>query len=358
MRIAVLADASLPHTQRWVEALTRRGHECLVVSLESGTGYAAPTEWVAVGPKLPRFVRYTLAIARVRKLLKAFRPDVVNPHFLPNYGWMAVHIGLRPIVLSVLGSDLLTVPQKGPLHAWRTRFVLARSDFVLSDAEMLTDAACRFGFPRERVRTVPWGIELHRFPWPPSHLELPETTCVVLSTRRLDPVYDVGTLLIAAKQMKPTERRHFAFRIAGSGPDETRLRQQAQDLDVTFLGWLSQVELANELQAAHLYVSTSKSDSTSVSLLEAMAAGCFPVVSDIAGNREWVKDGVGGLLFPAGDANALADALRRAQQDIALRSQAALHNRRLVETRATWDVTITTAEQLFEQARAGTVHHL
>ena len=97
-----------------------------------------------------------------------------------------------------------------------------------------------------------------------------------------------------------------------------------------------------------------------VSLLEAMAAGCFPVVSDIAGNREWIEDGVGGLLFPVGDAAALGRCLERALDDRALRARAAEHNRRRVEDSATWEKTINTAEQVFERARGSqrTAHHL
>jgi glycosyltransferase involved in cell wall biosynthesis len=71
-----------------------------------------------------------------------------------------------------------------------------------------------------------------------------------------------------------------------------------------------------ELLAAHTdYVSVSRSDSTSQSLLEGMAAGLLPVVSDIPGNREWVMHRESGLLVPTGDAEALAAALLEAAAD-------------------------------------------
>ena len=370
MRIAVLADASLPHTQRWVQGLIERGHDCLLISLEPGSGYSGSTRWLPARRHLPHFARYTLAIPSARRALAAFQPDLVNAHFLPNYGWMAAAIGIRPLVLSVLGSDVLTVPAKSPLHAWRTRRVLSRCDLVLSDAEMLTDAVCRFGFPRLRVHTVPWGVELQRFPWPPEHLgraapggaapspPSPAEPCVVLSTRRLEAVYAVETLVQAVQRVSGPDLR---VRIAGSGSLEAVLRTQAEPLGVTFLGWLSQTQLTRELLQAQIYVSTSRSDSTSVSLLEAMAAGCFPVVTDIAGNREWVQHGVGGFLFAPGDAGTLADQLQRAAADTELRARAAIHNRRVIESRATWDLTLRTAERVFALATSAKQtpdHHL
>jgi len=369
MRIAVLADASLPHTQRWVQGLVERGHDCLLISLEPGSGYTSPTHWLPPRQHLPRFARYTLAISRARHALAAFRPDLVNAHFLPNYGWMAAVMGTHPLVLTVLGSDVLTVPATSWLHAWRTRWVLSRCDLVLSDAAMLTDAVCRFGFPRLRVHTVPWGIELERFPWPPEHLGGAASAgaqgsgataepCVVLSTRRLEAVYDVATLVEAVRRITTSALR---IRIVGSGSLEPTLRAQGEPLGVTFLGWLSQTQLTRELLHAQIYASTSISDSTSVSLLEAMAAGCFPVVTDIAGNREWVEPGVGGFLFPPGDAGTLAARLQEAAADTDLRARAAIHNRRVVESRATWELTMRTADRVFELATrtAGSQdHHL
>jgi glycosyltransferase involved in cell wall biosynthesis len=168
--------------------------------------------------------------------------------------------------------------------------------------------------------------------------------CVVLSTRRLEAVYDVGTLVEAARRGASPA---LHVRIAGSGSLEPILRAQAEPLGVTFLGWLSQTQLTRELLHAQIYVSTSVSDSTSVSLLEAMAAGCFPVVSDIAGNREWIEHGIGGFLFPPGNAEALAARLHEAAADAELRARAAVHNRRLVEARATWELTMRTAERVF-----------
>jgi glycosyltransferase involved in cell wall biosynthesis len=76
-----------------------------------------------------------------------------------------------------------------------------------------------------------------------------------------------------------------------------------------FRGTLSSEEIARELRAADVYVSTSKSDSTSVSLLEAMASGAIPVVTDLPANREWITDGENGLIVKERTPRALAAAI-------------------------------------------------
>ena len=336
MRIAFLADASLPHTVRWANYFVQQGHECLLLSLEPGEGYDCRTVWLAPHNTLPRFLRYTLEIRAVRRHLATFQPDLINAHFLPNYGLMAAHLRSHPMVLTVLGSDILTVPRNSPLHRWRTRWVLQQCDAVTSDAQMLSEAVRAFGFATNTILTVPLGIELERFPWPPQR-PAPSAThpCVVLSSRRLDPIYDVGTLLMAWQQLSEPPVP-VQLRVAGKGSEEDQLRKLLPQGAAEFLGWLTMPELDEALRGAHIYVSTSLSDSTSVSLLEAMAAGCFPIVSDIPGNREWVEDGKNGMLFPVGDTAALARALESAANNPALRQTAGDINRDIVQARASW----------------------
>ena len=98
---------------------------------------------------------------------------------------------------------------------------------------------------------------------------------------------------------------------------------------------------------ADVYLSASLSDSTSVSLLEAMAAGAVPVVSDIEGNRDWVGEGEGARLFPCGDAAALTRALERALGEAVWAEAARGRNRRVVEERADRDLNLGRIETLF-----------
>ena len=69
------------------------------------------------------------------------------------------------------------------------------------------------------------------------------------------------------------------------------------------------------LPGADIYVSTSLYDGTSVSLLEAMGSGAFPVVTDIPANREWITNGENGFLVPVDEekylANRIIDAIRK-----------------------------------------------
>jgi len=87
---------------------------------------------------------------------------------------------------------------------------------------------------------------------------------------------------------------------------------------------------------SRVYVSTSPAEGASVSLLEAIAAGCLPVVTDIPSNREWVTHEGNGLLFPAGDTAVLASCLEQAFVDDRLRDKAAIDGPKLVAERGSF----------------------
>jgi glycosyltransferase involved in cell wall biosynthesis len=88
---------------------------------------------------------------------------------------------------------------------------------------------------------------------------------------------------------------------------------------------------------AGIYVSTSLSDGTSASLIEAMTCRIPVVVTDIAGNREWIRHNENGLLFPVKDSQALAENILRLLKDDKLRSKFAAKAHETVLEKADWN---------------------
>ncbi len=341
MKIATLANAAVVHTWRWVEYFRSRGHEVELWSLERG-----PEELRAHPlrvPALPGFVRYLLAAPALARALSRFDPDLVDAHFVPNYGMLGALIARHPLSVAAWGSDLL-LARHAPQRA-RAGFVLRRADLILADAENLARAARALGAPAERVRCIPWGIDLARF-----RAAGPREPGLLLSTRRLEPIYDLKTLLAGVAPILKG-RAGTRLVIVGDGSQRRVLEAAAAARlpagRFQFVGSLDAASLAEWLARADLYVSTSRSDSTSVSLLEAMASGAVPVISDLEGNREWVADAVGARLFPPGDAASLTRALEAALDDPAWTARARAHNRRVVEERADGARGLARIESLF-----------
>jgi glycosyltransferase involved in cell wall biosynthesis len=119
---------------------------------------------------------------------------------------------------------------------------------------------------------------------------------------------------------------------------------------VSLHGPIGYEELPNYYRSADLYVAASRSDGTSISLLEAMACGCPVLVSDIPGNMEWVEPDRNGWTFPDGDADALAGAILQAVEARSRLLEMGRAARRTAEARADWRKNFPQLARAFEIA--------
>lgn len=125
--------------------------------------------------------------------------------------------------------------------------------------------------------------------------------------------------LIALKRIDHTIRAVAKLRdrgvdvtltVLGEGPERQKLEQLTIDLDVgdrvELPGYVDDVPA--RLQSASLFTLTSTSEGLPLSMMEAMGAGCVPIVYDITyGPRDLVEQGKNGFITPRGDIDALAD---------------------------------------------------
>lgn len=350
MRIATLGNASVVHTTRWVEHFRARGHEVRLFSLEPPPSGFPGVVRLPSAP-LPGVLRYPLAAPRLARELAAFAPDLVDAHYVPNYGVLAALVGRQPLSIAAWGSDLLLAARAGAAQRMRARFALRRARLVLCDAGNLARAAREAGADPGVVRALPWGVDRARFR--PADARTPG---LVASVRMHEDVYDLPTVIEAAAVVLAA-RPHTTLVVAGDGSRRAALeRLAAERLPAgrwRFTGRLTPEAMAELLGRAEVVVSASRSDSTSQSLLETMACGALPVVSDLEGNREWVAEGEGARLFAPGDAAGCAAAIARALDDPAWAALARARNVAVIESRGDWQRNLARIEDWFERLVAG-----
>jgi glycosyltransferase involved in cell wall biosynthesis len=128
--------------------------------------------------------------------------------------------------------------------------------------------------------------------------------------------------------------------LLGGGSQEQKIRSFVNENNlqdrVHFCGYKQNQDLAGYYQAADLYLSASHIDGSSVALMEAMACGCIPVVSDIPANLEWVKHGEQGLVFSHGNAENLAENLVYAEKSRQLFQTWSNNARKKTQADADW----------------------
>jgi glycosyltransferase involved in cell wall biosynthesis len=349
-RILLLGDARQVHLHRWSRYLSDVGFEVLGVSLEPTDAMPGACERIRVPRVLPDFMRYPAATPAIRRLIGRFEPDVVNAHFLPNYGVIAALSGFDPWVLSTWGSDIMLLPQKSAFHMRRTRFVIRRATHITSDAEVMSKRLVEVGADPTRVITFPFGVDRDVFH--PSEIPVSRDRPRILSNRKIEPVYNIETIILAVSEVirsVPGAR----LTVAGTGSARRKLendvRRGKASESIRFTGDVPHSEVPELLRDHDIFVSVALSDTTSVSLLEAMACGLFPVVSDIPANREWIEHGRNGFVVPARDFEALSHAIVDAWNRPQLRESAKKINADLIETRADWYRNMSSVRELFDR---------
>jgi glycosyltransferase involved in cell wall biosynthesis len=162
--------------------------------------------------------------------------------------------------------------------------------------------------PARKLRVVRNSVSAHAFDRPPdpalrAMLTGARDRAVVLTLARLVGRKGLGTLLDAAALVPGV-----VFAIAGEGEDrsvlETRIRQLGLGDRIRILGQRDDIPAL--LASCDLFVLPSLFEGLPLSILEAMAAGKPVIATAVPGTREAVSEGKTGLLFPPGDAPALA----------------------------------------------------
>jgi glycosyltransferase involved in cell wall biosynthesis len=223
-RLLLLGDARQVHLARWADYIASIGYEVLTVSLEPNERVPDPKHRIHLPRFLPPFVRYPLAVPATRRLIRDFAPDVVNAHFLPNYGVIASMTGFSPWVLSAWGSDIMLLPQKSVFHMRRTRRVIRSAAFITSDAKVMSERLVELGAAPGRVVTFPYGVDRELFH--PAAEDSGVQGPRIISNRKLEAVYDIPTVLAAFQGLKRSLEM-ASLTVAGDGSLAAPLREQA-----------------------------------------------------------------------------------------------------------------------------------
>jgi len=280
--------------------------------------------------------------------VRRIKPNVVNAHWLTTYAFYCAIIKLfnrrLPLIVTVWGSDIFIDPTKCRIFKFMAKFSLRMADAVIVDSLAQKKACIELGCSSNKIYDFPWGVDLTRFNREVSGVEIRrrlgwESNYVVISVRNHEPVYNVECLIQAIPSVIKNEPK-ARFIIGGSGSLSGRLEKIVKELGVEeyvhFTGKIPYENMPTYLAAADIYVSTSLSDGSSASLMEAMACGLPVIVTDLPANHEWVVHGENGYLVPLCQPNSLSSRILLLLHDPILRVTFSRRNVGIARERADW----------------------
>ena len=272
-------------------------------------------------------------------IARDFKPHLVHAGPLSTVGWVASCRPIAPLLGMSWATDVLVDAQTS-LGAERVSTTCHKLSGLITDSQTTAALARDFGFSGTHLAVFPWGVDLDAFPFSP----LSHTAPICLaSVRSHEPIYDIPTIVKGfSLALERLGREILDLRVLGRGSTTADSVRLANELRIgSSIEWLppcSESELPALLGQVHGTISAAHSDGSSISMLQTMACGRIPIVTDIPSNIEWIQDEINGFVFEVGSAKSLADGLVRFASRRPSLDEIARNARRTVEERANWRV--------------------
>ncbi|HKA31574.1 MAG TPA: glycosyltransferase family 4 protein [Candidatus Binatia bacterium] len=288
---------------------------------------------------------------------KAARLDLVHFH-AGQLGFMyapvmaACAAGIATRILTLHNPIFRHSGLRRSVDAW----ILRRFSQIVTVSEyMKSELVQKKGVAPERISVIPNGIEPGEFETiltsrqALAELGLEENTTAVGLVGRLHHLKGADLLIEAIPRVLAAEPG-VKFVLIGAGPEEQSLRELAEKRRVSgavrFAGYRR--DARRLMPAFKIVVLPSRDEAQSISLLEAMACRKPVVAAAVGGVPEVVDHGVTGLLYPAGNIDALAEALLTLLHDGARRQAMGEAGRQRVADRFSRQTMLRETSALYE----------
>jgi len=303
---------------------------------------------------------------RIEEIAKRIRPHILHAHSPVLNAIPALRVGRRlgiPLVYEVRASwedaavDHGTARAGGLLYRLSRgleTWALKRASAITTICEGLRGEIVARGIPAEKVTVIPNAVDIEAFtlggtPDPELRRALGLDEACVLGFVGSFYAYEGLALLMRALPVIAAQVPRVRVLLVGGGSQEAELKRLVSELGiadrVVFAGRVPHGEVQRYYDLIDLLVYPRLSMRltelvTPLKPLEAMAQGRLLVASDVGGHRELIRDGETGVLFKAGDPDALAAAvvglLREPQRWPAMKGA----GRRFVENERNWAASV------------------
>jgi len=314
MKVLLLADAASSHIIKWANGLHEKGLEISIFGLSS-------YDWVQynAGIKIdifaiPQFIKwqadgsllktgYLLALSRLKKKIRNFKPDIIHAHSASSYGLLGALSGFHPFVISVWGNDVYNFPKKSYFFKKVIVYNLKKSDMLLSTSKIMAEETKKY--TNKNIQVVPFGIDIEKFKPKKTKSLFYENDIVIGTIKSVEKKYGTENLVRAFKTVKENHPDiPLKLLIVGRGSMTNYIKSLVKDFgiesDVKITGFVSYDKIPEYHRMLDIYIAVSTEDSESfgVAILEASACETPVIVSNVGGLPEVVDNNVTGFVIP------------------------------------------------------------
>ncbi|MBN2201793.1 glycosyltransferase family 4 protein [bacterium] len=242
----------------------------------------------------------------------------------------------KPVFLQIHGGDLASFMRRHPSAGSLPRILLSFPTRI-GVLSRMQEIPLRLLSRRNGIERVPNFVKAgETVPRKEirSRFGIPQRSCLaVFAAPHLYPAKGVFELMGAAAALLPSYPE-LRFCVIGGGGAESALRRIRKSMRggerVLFTGNISPETVRQWMSAADIFILPSHGEGFPMSVLEAMAAGLPVTATRVGAVPEMIDDGIGGILIPPRDSEALARALAGLIENPSVRKRMGLYNREKV----------------------------
>ena len=311
-------------------------------------------------PPGPGFLQYGALYRMCRQL----RPDIIHSRNLAALeGQLPAWLARVPVrIHGEHGRDLDDADGSNQRNRWTRRFYSPFVQrFVALSCDLSRYLEHAIGISPGRINQIYNGVDTDKF-FPRSE-PVKIAACPFESGRhvlvgtvgRMQPIKDQLTLaraFVHAIRARPELGSRLRLLIAGDGPLRSQVAQILSDAGLAELAYLpgERRDVAEFMRGLDMFVLPSLSEGVSNSILEAMASGLPVVATSVGGNVELVEAEKTGLLVPATDVPAMAEAITRLAENHLLRLEFGRAGRQRVVQQFSLNSMVATYDAMYTQA--------
>lgn len=265
--------------------------------------------------------QYTCILAAksfLRKHMRENHYDICHTHFIIPTGDVAKWVKGKyniPVVITAHGSDVEGYNSKKYMrimHVFLRPFwkgIVDSSYRIISPSKFLEKLMIKAYNVSAKYVVVPNGIDVAKYN---ALANVGKKEKIILLMGRMQKYKNMQT---AFEAIAKADISDWKVKVLGDGPYRDSLEQLVDNLKlrdkVEFLGWISNgsAEQLDILARASIYITASEFENCPMSVIETIAAGCYPLLSDIEAHRQLVPDDE--FYFESHDVVKLSELIRK-----------------------------------------------
>ncbi len=358
MKVVFISAADSIHTIRWVNALSEKGIEVVLLSLKNHNNAENNINKNIKIIYLPikGIKGYYLNSFFVNNIIKREKPDLINIHYASGYGTLGRFIKFENKLLNVWGSDVYDFPNQSSLKKKILIKNLLAYKGIASTSYCMAKEIEKY-LKNKEIYITPFGVDTDLFK--NLNYKKDKNKIIIGIVKTLAPTYGIEYLIRAIKELEDILEKEIFNKIEvhiyGKGYLEEELKQLTVDLNlgekVKFLGFIKNTDVPKAINKMDIFVVPSLEESFGVAAVEAMACEIPVIASDADGLKEVVVNNEIGFIVPKKDFKAIAKKLKELILNKKLRVEFGKNGRKRVLELYNWNDNVDKMIEIYKELK-------